>query len=272
MTGPEKRHDPSFFLPAGRAGGGGPTILAAELESLLHLARLDALPVLHEIGGLVVIPDTVQHQLTGHAEPEARRLARWIELGLELAADAPVVVETTDYGEAVRIAQLVKPDFYPEGSCESAALWWLMDRISNASKPMWVLSDREKTRSMVVSQRTTNRIEVITTEALLERQTGLHEATAPNEPDEIPSDDFLADMPVDAVARVLRGIRIRNARFRLCMTQQALAEAAGLTRQTIIAVEKRGTMSRHTRAKIEAVLGLDLDLWCGLLPGQRDGA
>lgn len=272
MTGTEKPHASSFFPSAGRAGGGRPTILAAELGSLLQLARLDELPVLHEIGGLVVIPDTVQHQLAGHAEPEARLLARWIELGGELTAGAQVAVETTDYGEAVRIARLVKPDFYPAGSCENSALLWLMDRISTASKPMWVLSDRERTRSMVVNQRSIIRIEVITTEALLERRTGRREASVPNESDEIPSDDLLADVPADAVARVLRGIRIRNARFRLCMTQQALAEAAGLTRQTIIAVEKRGTMSRHTRAKIEAVLGLDLDLWCSVLPGQRDRA
>lgn len=86
------------------------------------------------------------------------------------------------------------------------------------------------------------------------------------------SEELLAEMPADAVARLWRGIRIRNARLRLCMTQQALADAAGLTRQTIIAVEQRGTMSRHTRAQIESVLGLDFDRGNGFLAGQRSEA
>lgn len=97
-------------------------------------------------------------------------------------------------------------------------------------------------------------------------------ARLPMEQHKMPSEDAMIEVPADVVARVVRGIRIRNARFRMCLTQQALADATGLTRQTIIAVEKTGTMSPRTRVQIEAVLGLDLDLWCGLLPGRRDKA
>jgi DNA-binding XRE family transcriptional regulator len=68
------------------------------------------------------------------------------------------------------------------------------------------------------------------------------------------------DLPPAVLVRLLRGVRIRNARWRLRLTQQQLAERVGVSRQTICTVEAKGTMSRPTKRRLEQALGLNLSL------------
>lgn len=179
MKVPSQREYPSAVGPAGRNGRDHQTILVPELRCLLLLARVDALSLLHEIGGMVVIPDTVRHELTHRATPEASRLRQWIARGLAPGTNAPVGIETTDFGEALRLAQLVKSDFHAERSCGIAALSWLMDRVASSKEAMLVLSDRASTHSLLASEKGPDRIEVMTTDTLRE-QAGERDGAASN--------------------------------------------------------------------------------------------
>jgi len=68
------------------------------------------------------------------------------------------------------------------------------------------------------------------------------------------------DLPLSVLAYCMRGVRIRNARWRLKLTQQQLGQAIGVSRQTICVVETSGRMRMPTRRALEKFLGLDLAL------------
>lgn len=68
------------------------------------------------------------------------------------------------------------------------------------------------------------------------------------------------DLPFSVLVYRMRGARIRNARWRLKLTQQQLGQAIGVSRQTICVVETSGRMRMPTRRRLEEFLGLDLEL------------
>ncbi|MEP9347802.1 hypothetical protein [Xanthobacter sp. KR7-225] len=75
---------------------------------------------------------------------------------------------------------------------------------------------------------------------------------------------YLREEPIDLPFSVLvyrtRGIRIRNARWRLKLTQQQLGQIIGVSRQTVCVVETTGHMRMQTRRRLEKFLRLDLTL------------
>lgn len=68
------------------------------------------------------------------------------------------------------------------------------------------------------------------------------------------------DLPLSVLVYRMRGVRIRNARWRLKLTQQQLGQIIGVSRQTICVVETGGRMRMQTRRRLEKFLGLDLAL------------
>lgn len=68
------------------------------------------------------------------------------------------------------------------------------------------------------------------------------------------------DLPFSVLVYRMRGARIRNARWRLKLTQQQLGQAIGVSRQTICVVETSGRMRMPTRRALERFLRLDLEL------------
>lgn len=68
------------------------------------------------------------------------------------------------------------------------------------------------------------------------------------------------DLPPVVLAYRMRGVRVRNARWRMKITQQKLAELVGVSRQTICTIECSGRMAMPTRRQLETVLGLNLAL------------
>lgn len=68
------------------------------------------------------------------------------------------------------------------------------------------------------------------------------------------------DLPLSVLVYRMRGARIRNARWRLKLTQQQLGQIIGVSRQTICVVETSGHMRMQTRRALEKFLGLDLAL------------
>ena len=98
-----------------------PDIIIPDAGPLIHLAQADALHLLHDIGGAVIIVDMVRLELTrDFAQPEALRLQAWIEQGLQPGSNQPVRLETTETGEALYLARLVKPDFRMRNGGETA--------------------------------------------------------------------------------------------------------------------------------------------------------
>lgn len=145
-----------------------PDIIIPDGGPLIHLAQADALHLLHEIGGKVVIIDMVRHELTNDpSKPEALRLQNWIEQGLEPGSNQPVRLEATDTGEAFRLARLVKPDFRMRDGGETAMVQWLGERVSGGQLQTMVLYENGKVPKVIRREGIEADIDVMTTRAFL---------------------------------------------------------------------------------------------------------
>lgn len=79
-----------------------PDILIADTEPLLYLAQADALPLLHQIGRRVILPDMLAFEATRDlTKSGAARVCNWIAAGQAAGSNAPVTVEGTDTGHFV---------------------------------------------------------------------------------------------------------------------------------------------------------------------------
>lgn len=146
-----------------------PDIVIPDTGPLIHLSQVDALPLLHEIGGAVVIVDMVRYELTADmAKPEAERLQQWIERGLEPGSNMPVRLEPTETGEAMRLAQLVRPDFRMRNGGEVAMVEWLAEKVSGTDRTALVLYENGKVPKLIADQNLRADIDVLTTRAFLD--------------------------------------------------------------------------------------------------------
>ena len=145
-----------------------PDIIIPDAGPLIHLSQANALHLLHEIGGKVVIIDMVRHELTNDpSKPEALRLQNWIEQGLEPGSNQPVRLEATDTGEAFRLARLVKPDFRMRDGGETAMVQWLGERVSGGQLQTMVLYENGKVPKVIRREGIEADIDVMTTRAFL---------------------------------------------------------------------------------------------------------
>ncbi len=146
-----------------------PDIVIPDTGPLIHLSQVDALPLLHEIGGAVVIVDVVRYELTADlTKPEAERIQQWIERGLEPHSNMPVRLELTETGEALRLAQLVKPDFRMRNGGEIAMVEWLAQKVAGTDKTALVLYENGKVPRLIEDQNLHADIDVVTTRAFLD--------------------------------------------------------------------------------------------------------
>ena len=145
-----------------------PDIIVPDAGPLIHLSQANALELLHEIGGTVIIVDMVRHELTGDEhKPEARRLQDWIEQGLEPGSNRPVRLAMTDTGEAFRLARMVKPDFKMRDGGETAMVQWLAQSVSTTRQQTIVLYENGKVPKVVRREMLDADIDVLTTRAFL---------------------------------------------------------------------------------------------------------
>ncbi|MFG1481041.1 hypothetical protein V5F53_20675 [Xanthobacter sp. V4C-4] len=145
-----------------------PDIVIPDTGPLIHLSQVDALPLLHEIGGAVVIVDVVRYELTTDmTKPEAERIQQWIERGLEPGSNMPVRLELTETGEALRLARLVKPDFRMRNGGEVAMVEWLAEKVSGTDRTALVLYENGKVPKLIADQDLHADIDVVTTRAFL---------------------------------------------------------------------------------------------------------
>ena len=157
--------EPAVGLP----GIERPDIIIPDAGPLIHLAQADALGLLHEVGGAVVLVDVVRHDLIDDIEkPAARRLQAWIEAGLLPGSNRPVRLELTETGEAYRLARLVKPEFRMKGGGEAAILEWLGRAIDGTDHATIVVYENGRVPRAISSQGMDADIDVLTTRAFLD--------------------------------------------------------------------------------------------------------
>lgn len=103
-----------------------PDLIVPDTGPLIHLACADALPLLHEIGGRVVVADMVAIEATQDpSKPGAREIAAWIDAGRQPGSNAPVLVAPTEIGELFLQARKTDPTIRPRNAGELAILEWL---------------------------------------------------------------------------------------------------------------------------------------------------
>ncbi len=145
-----------------------PELVVPDAGPLIHLSQAEALHLLHEIGGTVIIVDMVRHELVADTtKPEAKRLQEWMEQGLEPGSNRPVRLALTETGEAFRLARLVKPDFRMRDGGETAMVQWLGKKIAVTSQQTIVLYENGKVPKVIRREGIEADIDVMTTRAFL---------------------------------------------------------------------------------------------------------
>jgi len=110
-----------------------PDLIVPDTGPLIHLAQVDALHLLHQVGGRVVVADMVAFEATrDHAKPGAHAIAEWIEAGGKPGSNAPVVIAPTEIGELFRKAREADPHVRPRNAGELAILEWLSGYVDQA--------------------------------------------------------------------------------------------------------------------------------------------
>jgi hypothetical protein len=110
-----------------------PDLIVPDTGPLIHLAQVDALHLLHQVGGRVVVADMVVIEATQDlAKLGAREIAAWIDAGGKSGSNAPVLVAPTEIGELFRKARETDPDVRPRNAGELAILEWLGSYVDQA--------------------------------------------------------------------------------------------------------------------------------------------
>ena len=143
-----------------------------DVGPLFCLARADALPLLHEVGGRVVVADMVAIEATQDlAKPGAREIAAWLEAGRAPGSNAPVLVAPTEIGELFLQARKTDPTIRPRNAGELAILEWLggyVEHGDHAGDAVLIVYENGKIPRFVRETGLDLDIDVLTTRAFLE--------------------------------------------------------------------------------------------------------
>ena len=149
-----------------------PDLIVPDTGPLIHLAQADALHLLHQIGGRVVVADMVALEATQDmAKPGPREIAAWIEAGRQPGSNTPVLVAPTKIGELFLKAREADPDIRPRNAGELAILEWLggyVDRAENAGGGVLIVYENGKIPRFVRETGLDLDTDVLTTRAFLE--------------------------------------------------------------------------------------------------------
>ena len=146
-----------------------PDILVPDASPLIHLSQAGALPLLHEIGGAVVIVDMVYFELTRDLDkPEARALADWVAEGQRPGSNHPVRLEQTETGRIFQVARRSEPDIRMKDGGETAIVEWLAQAVDATDKQTIIIYENGKVPSLVANRNLDVDIDVLTTHAFLE--------------------------------------------------------------------------------------------------------
>lgn len=149
-----------------------PDLIVPDTGPLIHLAQADALHLLHQIGGRVVVADMVALEATQDmSKPGAREIEAWIEAGAQPGSNAPVLVAPTEIGELFLKARQSDPDVRPRNAGELAILEWLgsyVDSADHAGHSVLIVYENGKIPRFVRETGLDLDTDVLTTRAFLE--------------------------------------------------------------------------------------------------------
>lgn len=149
-----------------------PDLIVPDTGPLIHLAQVNALHLLHQIGGRVVIADMVAIEATQDmANPGAREIEAWIEAGCQPGSNAPVLVAPTEIGELFQQARRTDPTIRPRNAGELAILEWLgsyVEHMDHAGHAVLIVYENGKIPRFVRETGLDLDTDVLTTRAFLE--------------------------------------------------------------------------------------------------------
>jgi len=144
-----------------------PTVILPDTTPLVHLAAVDALHILNDLGRVVVV-DVVELEATYFRDkPYAPEIAAWIAAGKEPGSNRPVEIATTELGPLYKLAldQHVSP---PRNAGEIAITEWLADELRHLGGPALVVYENGRVPAMIAREGVTETVAVATTRNLLE--------------------------------------------------------------------------------------------------------
>ncbi len=145
-----------------------PDIVVPDTGPLIHLAMVDCLHLLHEIGGAVIFADVVADEVTRDlAKPGARALQRWIQSGRLPGSNAPVRVQPTETGRVLAQARVSDPGFTMRNGGETAIVEWLVETVQGTDAETIVLYENGRVPAVIAGQAMDAVIDVVTTRAFL---------------------------------------------------------------------------------------------------------
>ena len=146
-----------------------PDVIVADAGPLVHLAQADALPLLHQFGGRVVVVDMVAFEVTQDmSRPGAAELRDWLQRGQLAESNAPVSVEETSTGRLFALARQTDPTIQPRDAGERAIVDWLAEKVAGTSTAAVIVYENGKVPRIIANQDKDADIDVVTTRAFLE--------------------------------------------------------------------------------------------------------
>lgn len=149
-----------------------PDLIVPDTGPLIHLAQADALHLLHQVGGRVVVADMVAMEATHDlSRPGAQAIATWLDAGRQPGSNAPVLVAPTEIGELFRQARKTDPDIRSRNAGELAILEWLgsyVDATEHAGHGVLIVYENGRIPRFVRETGLDLDTDVLTTRAFLE--------------------------------------------------------------------------------------------------------
>jgi hypothetical protein len=146
-----------------------PDVIVPDTGPLIHLAQTDALHLLHQVGGRVVVADMVAHEATHDlARPGAREIQDWIDAGQQAGTNAPVLIASTEIGRLFAQARKSDPDIRVKNAGELAILEWLGGYVDHSDHNVLIVYENGKIPRFVRETGLDLDTDVLTTRAFLE--------------------------------------------------------------------------------------------------------
>ena len=150
-----------------------PDIIVPDTTPLIHLALAGLLPLLHQLGGTVVLVDVVADEATRDlSKPGAEDLARWIAHGVPLGSNHPIRVERTETGQALDLARQTDPAFRAPNAGEAAVIEWLATTVQGTDRSIIVLYENGRVPGIIANQGMSANIAIITIRGFLKLAEG----------------------------------------------------------------------------------------------------
>ncbi|MBN6740161.1 hypothetical protein JKG47_06370 [Acidithiobacillus sp. MC6.1] len=138
-------------------------IVAADTSPIIHLAMIDGLGLLEQMG-VVMIPDMVVIESFAKDGPETAHIRHWLDAGVK---SGRIAIPETEIGKAYRLALKADPAFRMRNAGEQAILGWIMDYVDRTSQRLLVIYENGKVPRMLSQWDIDADIDVMTTRSFL---------------------------------------------------------------------------------------------------------